>query len=251
LQSRTDTTAHLVKPKKFSFLLAALGLLFWGIGLLLYLLYYWSKKDQSVFIQVDPQGRLVDSSAKTVLPQQTPEKQPSKKAIPAIGWLLIGCVAIFGLATCYVALFETGESSHSSKERVPTESPTYPPTWTPAAQDAPSRREVLNQVRELLSDSYNVTGFDDVVAETGGHGLFVSIQGSQSNAESLLKEITVMASPYTIVADPPFDVAIVMIYSSTGDEILGTAVMREHVEAWLNGSISADSFVSKWILITP
>ena len=62
LQSRSDTTAQLIKPKKFSFLLAALGLLFWGLGLILYLLYFWSRKDQVVFLQVDAQGKIHDSS---------------------------------------------------------------------------------------------------------------------------------------------------------------------------------------------
>jgi len=56
--SRTETTAQLRKPKKFSFLWAFLWFLLFGIGILVYLFYYWSKKDEVVFVQVDEHGRV-------------------------------------------------------------------------------------------------------------------------------------------------------------------------------------------------
>lgn len=43
--SRTDTTATLVKPKEFSFVWAVLWFLVFGIGILIYIFYYMSKKD--------------------------------------------------------------------------------------------------------------------------------------------------------------------------------------------------------------
>jgi hypothetical protein len=58
VQSRTDTEAQLVKPKKFSFLWAFLWLLLFGVGLIVYLLYYWSKKDEQVYLQVDEYGKV-------------------------------------------------------------------------------------------------------------------------------------------------------------------------------------------------
>lgn len=56
--SRTNTTAQLVKPKKFSFLWAVLWFLLFGVGLLIYLFYYVSKKDETVYLEVDQQGHV-------------------------------------------------------------------------------------------------------------------------------------------------------------------------------------------------
>lgn len=58
VMSQTDTSAQLVKPKKFSFLWAMLWFLLLGIGLLIYLIYYWSQKDQTVYLSVDERGRV-------------------------------------------------------------------------------------------------------------------------------------------------------------------------------------------------
>lgn len=56
--SQTDTTAQLVKPKTFSFLWAIIWFLALGIGLLVYLIYYWSKRDQTVYLEVDEKGNV-------------------------------------------------------------------------------------------------------------------------------------------------------------------------------------------------
>ena len=53
---QSDTMAQLRKPKTFNFGLALLGLLFYGVGLLPYLLYYLAKKDTLVSIEVDEYG---------------------------------------------------------------------------------------------------------------------------------------------------------------------------------------------------
>ena len=50
--SRTDTTAQLVKPKEFSLFWAIIGFLF------LYLLYYLSKKDETLYLEVLPNGQI-------------------------------------------------------------------------------------------------------------------------------------------------------------------------------------------------
>ena len=42
VRSRTQTTVQLVKPKKFSFIWALVWFLLFGIGLIIYLLYYWA-----------------------------------------------------------------------------------------------------------------------------------------------------------------------------------------------------------------
>lgn len=56
--SQTGTTAQLMKPKSFSFFWAVAWFLLFGVGILIYLFYYWSKKDETVYLQVDEQGRV-------------------------------------------------------------------------------------------------------------------------------------------------------------------------------------------------
>lgn len=56
--SRTDTTAQLVQPKKFSFLWALLWFLAFGVGLIVYLLYYAGKKEQTVYLEIDEKGHV-------------------------------------------------------------------------------------------------------------------------------------------------------------------------------------------------
>lgn len=56
--SQSDTTAQLVKPKTFSLLWALIWLLCFGVGLIVYLLYYWSKKDTNVYLEVDNFGNV-------------------------------------------------------------------------------------------------------------------------------------------------------------------------------------------------
>ena len=56
--SQTDTTVQLLKPKTFSFLWAFLWLLVAVVGLLVHLLYYWSKRDLTVYIEIDEHGRV-------------------------------------------------------------------------------------------------------------------------------------------------------------------------------------------------
>ena len=51
--SQTETSAQLVKPKGFSLMWALLWFLLLGIGLLVYIFYYVSKKDQTVYLYVE------------------------------------------------------------------------------------------------------------------------------------------------------------------------------------------------------
>ena len=54
--SGTPTTAQLVKPKEFSFLWATVWLFVLVIGLVVYILYYTSKKDDLIHLEVDVYG---------------------------------------------------------------------------------------------------------------------------------------------------------------------------------------------------
>jgi hypothetical protein len=58
VQSRTDTTAQLVKPKKFSLFWAGIWLLCAVFPFIVYLLWYAAKRDTQVYLQVDEQGKV-------------------------------------------------------------------------------------------------------------------------------------------------------------------------------------------------
>lgn len=66
--SRTDTTAQLSKPKEFSVLWATLWFLVFGIGVLIYIFYYMAKTDEIAYLEVGPDGTIVDYGR----PQPTP-----------------------------------------------------------------------------------------------------------------------------------------------------------------------------------
>jgi hypothetical protein len=58
VQLRTQTTAQLVQPKKFSFIWALLWFLLFGIGIIVYLIYYAAKSDEGIYLQVDEYGNV-------------------------------------------------------------------------------------------------------------------------------------------------------------------------------------------------
>jgi hypothetical protein len=53
---RTPTAAQLVKPKVFSLVWALVWFLLCGVGVLVYVFYYASKRDEGVYLQVDDYG---------------------------------------------------------------------------------------------------------------------------------------------------------------------------------------------------
>lgn len=58
INSRTATSAQMVKPKQFSCLFASLWFLVFGIGILFYLFWYMAKSDKVIFLEVDGMGRI-------------------------------------------------------------------------------------------------------------------------------------------------------------------------------------------------
>jgi hypothetical protein len=58
VNSQTDNSVQLVKPKKFSFLLAIIFLLLSGLPLIIYVLYYLSQETETLYIRVDAQGQV-------------------------------------------------------------------------------------------------------------------------------------------------------------------------------------------------
>jgi len=56
--SQSDYAAQLVKPKVFSRLWAFLWFLAFGVGLIVYLLWYWAKRDKQLYLTVDEAGKV-------------------------------------------------------------------------------------------------------------------------------------------------------------------------------------------------
>lgn len=56
--SQTDTSAQLVKPKKFSLILAVLLLILMVLPFVIYLLMYVAAKDKTVYISIDSDGKV-------------------------------------------------------------------------------------------------------------------------------------------------------------------------------------------------
>jgi hypothetical protein len=68
VQEQTALMARLARPKRFSPLLAALGFLALGIGLVAYLLYYVQKSDEVVILRVGVYGQVARSKPQYVQP---------------------------------------------------------------------------------------------------------------------------------------------------------------------------------------
>jgi hypothetical protein len=58
VKQRSATTAQLVRPKKFSFIWALLWFLLFGIGIIVYLIYYAAKQDEGRYLEVDEYGAI-------------------------------------------------------------------------------------------------------------------------------------------------------------------------------------------------
>lgn len=56
--SKSDNSAQLVKPKRFSLLWASAWFLLFGIGLIFYLFYFARQKDQTIYLSVDDKGHI-------------------------------------------------------------------------------------------------------------------------------------------------------------------------------------------------
>lgn len=56
--SQTESSAQLVRPKRFNLLLAVLLLILMVLPFVIYLLMYLAARDKTVYITVDTQGRV-------------------------------------------------------------------------------------------------------------------------------------------------------------------------------------------------
>ena len=64
VESRTDPTAQLIKPKRLSCLIGVLTFLLLGIGLIIYLIWYAAQKDEQIYLVVDDKNKLSETKRK-------------------------------------------------------------------------------------------------------------------------------------------------------------------------------------------
>lgn len=56
--SQADTTAQLMKPKRFNFILALILLCLGGFPLIIYIFWYLAAKDQTMYLTVEVDGKV-------------------------------------------------------------------------------------------------------------------------------------------------------------------------------------------------
>lgn len=141
---RTETTAQLIRDKKFSGLFALLWFLFFGIGIIIYLIYYAAKRDTILWLEVDHQGHIHTTKSRSGL---------AIVAAIASAVLVLACVGTcvaialggslgkeiddatgINLPTISVPLLAT-DTPIPAKTAVPTPTPRL--TNTPTPTDAP------------------------------------------------------------------------------------------------------------------
>ncbi len=101
ITERTPTSAQLVRPKTFSFVWAFLWFLALGVGVLIYVFYYLSKRDEMVYLTVGEDGAvLTHVNGQLARPAGETEAAGGD---PPLGLVVAG-VAAAVLVMLYVAL---------------------------------------------------------------------------------------------------------------------------------------------------
>lgn len=192
---RTETTAQLIQDKKFSGLFALLWFLVFGIGIVIYLIYYAAKRDTILWLEVDGEGQI-----------HTAKSRSKVAVIAAIvtAVLVLSCVALCLSAALGGPVVEEIDEALGVKlptlavpllatdTPTPTETPapalTPRPTNTPTPTDAPiptdtpvptpkvARLEIVevNKQREYV-DIHNAGG----AAQNLTDWILVSEKGNQ------------------------------------------------------------------------
>lgn len=97
--SQTDTSVQLSRHKKFSWVAAILCLLFFGVGLLLYLVAYAVQADEAAYFVVDEHGNVSQVGAKG---EAVPPINTNNRLIGIIVAVVVGLLALL-LFAAYMA----------------------------------------------------------------------------------------------------------------------------------------------------
>ena len=116
----------------------------------------------------------------------------------------------------------------------------------PMVQITGDQNETTCRVEAFLRDlGYDVIGVRDFTDQVGDRTLVACVRDSTVGAEDTLVDVNSVISLYVPTTSPPFDSASVVVYSPENEVIVASVVLREDVEAWLDGGISTDQFVNR------
>ncbi len=193
--SQTSDTAQLLKPKEFSCLFAILFNLF-------YVFYYLSKKDKTVYIQVDNFGQVISTGEDgkiSDLGQTAPSKIPIKLILAIVGIVILLCL-IVQFFTTGITIPGTGGSNPDSPEfakftqdaatvqAVMTErSVTQTPYVSKGTQVPSSGSSTLAQVRSDVSSALGdgnrgIPHLTDLQFDSTALGFTITIAGNDNTS---------------------------------------------------------------------
>ena len=157
--------------------------------------------------------------------------------------------AIYDTVVSYGTAGVVSPESSSSSVTAATAAPAPIERASPAVQDTGERSETTRRVEALLRElGYHVIGVRAVTDGAGDRTLAAYIRSSYTRAENTLIEVNSVVSLYVTATSPPFDRASVVIYSPEDKVIITSVVLREDVEAWLNGHIGTDQFINRLVI---
>jgi len=152
--SKSEASAQLMRPKQFSWLAAILSFLLLGIGFVIYLVYYLGQKDETIFVEVTPDGTVVKDGhpfsspidappAKPpvegppieVEPEKPAERPPARRRFPLVR--AVAAISAVAIAVYITILFGVELSRVLSAHALPPLSPTSYPTTTPCPTSTP------------------------------------------------------------------------------------------------------------------
>ncbi len=89
ISAQTETTVQMVKPRRFDFLPALLWFLVFGVGVLIYVFYYMSKRDETVYIRIHGDEVVIDGQA------PAGQEPLARQGLDALNrWVFYGIVSI-------------------------------------------------------------------------------------------------------------------------------------------------------------
>jgi hypothetical protein len=160
------------------------------------------------------------------------------------------------LGVLVIAVFSgLGVAVHNTLSSCPILTPVPTPARVPLGRPLPAvcltgdQSETTCRVEAFLRDlGYDVVGVRDVTDDSGDRTLVTYVRDSDTQAQDTLVDVNSVISLYVATPRSPFGSASVVIWSSENEVIVTSVVLREDVEAWLDGGITTDQFVDRLLV---
>ena len=160
------------------------------------------------------------------------------------------------LGVLVIAVFSgLGVAVHNTLSSCPILTPVPTLARVPLGRPLPAVRltgdqsETTCRVEAFLRDlGYDVIGVRDVTDGVGERTLVATVRDSDTQAQDTLIDVNSVISLYVATPSSPYGSASVVIWSSENEVIVTSVVLREDVEAWLDGGITTDQFVDRLLV---